>query len=152
VKEKHLIKDLRYNGFGFPIIVHNAPAKMVRGKLEATLNYKELGADVILALCLKPTPLTGAQVKFVRLYFDLSLRDFSDIFGLTHPAILKWESYEDHFANILPAIEKTLRLEALYRLGLKPVDFHKRFGELKKIASTIKSSITSKETPLKIAM
>lgn len=141
-----------YNGFGFPVLLVDVPAKMVRGTLEPVINYKTLGAAVIEALCQKETPLTGNQVKFIRQYFELSLRDFADLFGLSHPAILKWENHGDDFAEISPATEKTLRLEAIFRLGLKAKDFYQIFSGLKDLASKLQKSEVDHEEPLKLAI
>ena len=147
-----MIKKLTYNGFGFPIVLANVPVKMIRGRLEPVINYKELSAAVITALCLKQTPLTGNQVKFIRLFFEMSLRDFAALFGLTHQAVMKWEEHGDKFASISPAIEKTLRLDALFRLGATPREFYKIFSDLQTLASTLQKSESLKEAPLKLAM
>lgn len=152
MKTKKIIKELKYDGCGFPLILKNVPAEKIRGQIEPIINYKALGARVVASLSLKMTPLTGNQVKFIRLYFDLSLRDFASLYGLTHAAVKKWENYENDFANISPAIEKTIRLDSLFRLGLKPVEFYKKVEELKDIASTLHNRIVDHEEPLKIAV
>lgn len=152
MKTEKMIKKMIYNGFGFPIVLINVPAKIVRGNLEPAINYKTLGASVIEALCQKETPLTGNQVKFIRLYFELPLREFAELFGLSHPAVLKWERYGDDFAGISPATEKTLRLEAIFRLGLNAKDFYRVFSKLKGLASKLQKPEVTHEQPLKLAI
>jgi DNA-binding transcriptional regulator YiaG len=152
MKSEKKIKKMIYNGFGFPVVLNDVPAKVVRGNVEPIINYKTLGAEVIEALCQKETPLTGNQVKFIRQYFELSLRDFAELFGLSHPAIFKWENHNDDFAEISPATEKTLRLEALFRLGLKAKEFYQVFTNLKDLASRLQKSDADHEEPLKLAI
>lgn len=152
MKFEKKIKKLIYNGFGFPVVLENVPAKVVRGNLEPVINYKTLGAEVIEALCQKETPLTGNQVKFIRQYFELSLRELAEIFGLSHPAIVKWENHGDNFAEISPATEKALRLEAVFRLGLKAKDFYQIYSNLKGLASKLQNSDIAHESPLKLVI
>ena len=107
---------------------------------------------MIATLCQKETPLTGNQVKFVRQYFELSLREFAELFGLSHPAIIKWEKHGDNFAEISPATEKILRLEAAFRLGLTAKDFFRLYSDLKHIASKLQNPAVGHEAPLKLAI
>lgn len=151
-KTEKKIKKMIYSGFGFPVVLNGVPVKMIRGNLEPIINYKTLGSEVVEALCQKETPLTGNQVKFIRQYFELSLRDFAKLFGLSHPAVLKWEKHADDFADISPAIEKALRLEAVFRLGMKAKDFYRVYSELKDIASKLQKSEVTRERPLKVAI
>lgn len=146
------IKKTLYNGFGFPVLLINVSAKIIRGRIEPDINYRSLGAAVIAALCQKETPLTGHQVKFIRQYFELSLREFAEIFGLSHPAVLKWESHGDISAEISPATEKALRLEAVFRLGLKEKDFYRIFADFKNLASKLQKAEVTREGPLQLVV
>lgn len=151
MKPKTKIKKYLYMGCGFPVILTNVPSKLIRGKQEPLINHKDLGKTVTIALCLKKTPLTGNQVKFLRMHFNFSLREFATIFGLTHPAVLKWEGHGDDPALIQPSIEKTIRLDSLFRLGLNPTKFYQAFSEMKDLAHTLQNSEKKKELPLKLA-
>lgn len=144
------IKKYQYNGFGFPIVLFDIPAKLIRGKYEPFLNYNRLGEEVLHILCMKETPLTGYQVRFIRHYFEFPLRDYAAIFGVTHQAVMKWEARGDKFANISPSIEKMVRLDALYRLGVSPKEFFKHFEEMQDLAQTLQKSEAKKENPLQI--
>ncbi len=146
------IKKMPYNGFGFQLTLTNVPVKNIRGNLEPVVNYKDLGREVILVLVLKKNPLTGHQLKFMRGYFEMTLREFASVFGLSHQAVMKWEERGDKFAHISPATEKMVRLDALFRLGVKPQILYKAFSELKDLASDLQSSQSIKEQPLNIAM
>jgi DNA-binding transcriptional regulator YiaG len=152
MKSEKKIKRMVFKGFGFPILLFNVPAKVIRGNLEAIINYRHLGATVIKMLCLKATPLTGHQLRFIRHYLELPLRDFAELFGLSHPAVLKWEKRGDDFAEISPVTEKMIRLEALFRLGLSAKEFHKAFTDLKDLASELRNSDVDHEEPLKLAI
>lgn len=146
------IKKMVFKGFGFPIVLLNVPTKIVWGKAEPFINYRALEATVTRIICLKKTPLTGNQLRFIRHSFQLPVRDFADLFGLSHPAVLKWEKRRDDFAAISPATEKIIRLEALFRLGLSAKEFYQVFSDLKNIASELRMSDADHDEPLKLAI
>lgn len=60
------IKKCIFNGFGFPVELHNVPAREIRGSIESIINYKSLAAKVISEICSdeNTNPLTGRQVFF----------------------------------------------------------------------------------------
>jgi DNA-binding transcriptional regulator YiaG len=43
-------------------------------------------------LARKPTRLTTEELHFIRSYLELSTHSFAKFFGVTHAAVLKWES------------------------------------------------------------
>ena len=152
MKGTKTIKKMTYNGFGFPIVLQNVPAKRIRGKTQPLINYKILGHATVAALCLKQTPLTGNQVRFLRQFFELSLREFASTLGLSHQALMKWEEYKDRPAHISATTEKSIRLDAIFRLGIRPNEFHKAFSDLQSLAKNLASSEGQKELPMKIAI
>lgn len=127
---KKIIKEMKYMGFGFPIVLKSVPAKYIRGQLEPVFSHKELGFQVLELLCLKKKSLTGNQVKFIRLFFDFSLRDFASLLGVTHQAVMKWENFADEYATISESTEKIIRLNVLYRLNKKPKVFLQDFAHV----------------------
>jgi DNA-binding transcriptional regulator YiaG len=153
MKSEQMIKKLTYNGFGFPVVLHDVPAKMIRGNIEPVINYKTLGAEAIQELCRKKTPLTGNQMKFIRQYLDITLRDFAKIFGVTHHAAMKWEAKMDKFIEITPATEVTIRFQALFLIHKDdPKAFHKSVVEIQGIAGVLCSSRAKQEAPLRVAV
>ena len=83
----------------------------------------ELQKSVLLLLCRKNGRLTGAEVRFIRKFLEMTKSDFSKIGGVTHAAVVKWENYENASAKMNPATETCIRLYALEKLFPKNKDF-----------------------------
>lgn len=110
-------REFVYEGFGFPVILCNVPMVKVRGVWTPDVDYDALARGVLLCMAKKPSRLTGAEVRFVRQFFEMTLTKFAARFGVTHAAVVKWEKAGEEPANMTWAIEKDLRLFILDRLG-----------------------------------
>jgi transcriptional regulator with XRE-family HTH domain len=77
-------------------------------------------AEVVLReLCEKDSRLTGNEVRFIRQHFEMTLQQFAKRFGVTHPAVMKWENTKNKYTGINWATEKDIRLFALSKLSAK---------------------------------
>lgn len=143
------IKKLIFNGFGFPIELHNVPAKEIRGSIEPIINYKDLALKVISEVCSDENkmPLTGRQVFFLRNHLQMTIREFGKFLEVTHPAVKKWEEAGDAATKMSDATEKILRLKVLDSIGIKPSQFVKVFKKL-----DIEHNKKSSKEPLQIAL
>ncbi len=108
-----ILKKHVYEGFGFPIVLHNVAAKKIRGEWIPFINYIELAKIVLRFLCFIQEPLTGSQVFFIRHQIGLTGHQLASLLGVTQAAISKWEKKENEIAKIEPAIEFCLRFIAL---------------------------------------
>ncbi len=113
-----LVKRYVYHGLGFPIVLLNVPFVQARGVWAPAIRYQALQKQVLLALSHKPVPLTGNEVYFIRLYFEMTLDQFAVQFGLTHPAVLNWEKAQNKGAKISPTTELCIRLWILEQLKI----------------------------------
>ncbi|MCM0604918.1 MAG: hypothetical protein KA715_02405 [Xanthomonadaceae bacterium] len=104
-------------GFGFPVKIRNVPMVKVRGHWAPEINYKQLAKTVLLVLTTKPARLTGAEVRFIRTHFELTLKDFAERFDVSHPAVIKWEAAKQKATSMNWSTEKDIRLFVLSRLG-----------------------------------
>lgn len=111
--KKKIQKIFHDNGFGFPVTLLNVPLVFVRGEWVPSLNQKELQSLVIQALAIKPSKLTGNEVRFIRLFNQMTLEQFSERFDVTHPAVLKWERSSNDVTGMAWTTEKDIRLFAL---------------------------------------
>jgi DNA-binding XRE family transcriptional regulator len=98
-----------YNGLGFPIILERADFKKIGEKWLLKIDVKKLSEKVIRALPYKPVGLTGAEIRFIRTYFDLSKRKFAEEIKVSHTAVNKWEEYDQERAKIDIHVEIMLR-------------------------------------------
>ena len=77
-------------GFGFPVVLRNVEMVKVRGVWTPKVDYNHLAKVIIMALAHKPSRLTGAEVKFIRHYFKMTLTQFGNRFSVSHPGVIKW--------------------------------------------------------------
>jgi DNA-binding transcriptional regulator YiaG len=126
------IKKYIFNGFGFPVELHNVPAREIRGSIEPIINYKSLAAKVISEICSdeNTNPLTGRQVFFLRNHLRMTLREFGKLLEVTHPVIKQWEKCDDKSTKMSDSTEKILRLKMLESIGTKPARFMEAFQNL----------------------
>ena len=97
-------------GFGFPVILINVPMCKIDGEWVINVNYNNLTKSVLSALADSEGRLTGNQVRFIRQHFEMTLTAFSDRFGLSHPAVIKWEKAGDKPTSMTWSTEKDIRL------------------------------------------
>lgn len=124
---KKNITHYDYDGFGFPVILLNVPLIDVRGTKVPDIDYNILQRRVLLALCQKPLPLTGNEVRFIRQYLHMTFTEFANRFGVTHPSVINWEKSKNNFAKITPTTELCIRLCVLDALKAKDKLFRETF-------------------------
>jgi DNA-binding transcriptional regulator YiaG len=107
---KKLIKNYVYTGLGFPIELHNVEVVQFDGEIHPKIDVRKISDSVIKSLVLQKDRLTGNQIKFIRTYFSMSLREFAKVVNESHMAVKKWEDFEDEPTNMDRNIEIMLRL------------------------------------------
>lgn len=123
-------KRFVYDGFGFDVVIRNVPMVKVRGTWTPKLDYNKLARDVVLALAHKPARLTGAEIRFIRLHFEMTLESFGKRFAVSHPAVMKWEATDDRAPALKWPVEKDIRLFVLDQLRVKASDFKTAYERL----------------------
>lgn len=121
--ERKVVVRFRYDGFGFPITVDNAPMVRVRGEWTLDVNYNTLEQRVLKLLAEKPVRLTGNEIRFIRLWLGMTLERFAERFNVSHQAVMKWEQAGDEPPGMKWAHEKDIRLEVLRSLETSPSSF-----------------------------
>jgi DNA-binding transcriptional regulator YiaG len=108
--ERKIERQFVDHGCGFPVLLLNVPMIKVRGKWIPDINYEMLEKSVLLDLCHKPYKLTGSEIRFIRLYFEMTLQAFGKRFGVQHPTVIKWEKCNAAPTNMTLGTEKDIRL------------------------------------------
>lgn len=121
------IETFIYEGLGFPIRLINAPLKKVYGEWVLDFSMGVFQKAVLHLLAIKPTLLTGAELRFIIDYFELSYRDFAKIFGVSHVAVVKWEKEK---SRMNPSTEVYLRLYILDHLRVTDKEFRKLYLQI----------------------
>ena len=114
-----------WEGLGFPIRLVNVPMKKVFGEWVIDINFNVLQTTTLNLLARKPTHLSGGELRFIKDYLELSIRDFAKLFGVTHAIVLKWEKEE---SKMNPSIEVCLRLYILNHLKVTGNDVLENFN------------------------
>lgn len=143
------IETIVYEDFGFPIKLINVPMKKIYGEWFLDINLSKLQKYLIQQLINKPI-LTGAEIRFIRKYFEMTTIEFGKLFGTTHAAVVKWENNE---TRMNPASEIYLRLFMLDQLHTKDKEFREFYHNFR-IHDIIlyRKKVTIKENPIEIDM
>lgn len=122
MQKKKIMEEFIDYGCGFPVIFRNLPMIKIQGKWIPDINYNDLEKTILILLCHKPFKLTGNELRFIRLYFEMTLQEFAKRFGVQHPTIIKWENFKDDSTNMSLGTEKDIRLFIInHVLGLRQV-------------------------------
>lgn len=117
-----------YRGLGFPIRLINVPMRKVFGEWAMDINFNILQKNVLHMLTRKPAPLSGDELRFIIGYLDMPTREFANLLGVTHVAVLKWLK-ED--AKMNSNTEICLRLYLLDYLRVTDKEFRKFYVKIR---------------------
>ena len=107
--KKHLESYIDH-ALGFPIRLSKVALVKARGEWVPQIDYEKLSTKVLGVLGHLHRPLRGAELRFVRHYFELTQADFGKIFGVSHVAVHKWERKGARPTGMGWSFEKDLRL------------------------------------------
>lgn len=116
-----------WEGLGFPIRLINVPMKKVFGDWVLNINLESFQKAVLHLLARKPTHLSGAELRFIVDYLKMSTREFAQLFGVTHAAVLKWENEK---SKMNPGTEVCLRLYIFNHLKVADKEFRRLFSKI----------------------
>lgn len=110
-----------FNHLGFPIILIDWPHLEINGSWEPDIHYEALERLIFEMLPYKPSRLTGAEIKFIRTYLEMTQAQFAkwlrDIKDASTVAI--WEKFDLKQTNIDSAMEKSLRMQLIVYISEK---------------------------------
>lgn len=141
MKKNKIQKVYNDYGCGFLVKLINAPLVHIRGEWVLDVSPNKLHGAVLNALVFKPSRLTGNEIHFIRLYFEMTLKEFGKRFDVTHPAVKKWEAAGDMATEMKWSIEKDIRLFSLTGVSKKAKDFLEAYQELESKADSKKIEI-----------
>lgn len=116
---KKIMKKYIYHGLGFPVELNNVEMVLFDGEMHPKINVRKVSEAVIKSLVLQKSRLTGNQIKFIRNYFSMSLRDFAVVVNESHMAVKKWEDFKNESTNMDRNIEIMLRLYIFDYIAIK---------------------------------
>ncbi len=134
---KKIVKNYTYTGLGFPIELHNVEMVKIEGEYHPKIDVRKIADLAIKSLVTQESRLTGNQIRFIRSYFSMSLRDFAKVVNESHAAVKKWEDFSNETTNMDKNIEIMLRLyiydQVVIKTERKKIEFYNRYVELTRI-------------------
>jgi len=116
-----------YKGLGIPVKLINVPMKKAAGKWCIDIDMNKLMLVVLQEIIHKPTALTGDELCYIRTYLEMTTTEFGKVFGVSHVAVLKWESEQN---RISPPLELCIRLHVLNHLHVKDKEFRALYNDI----------------------
>ena len=105
-------KKIKFNGFGFPIILANVQTKVAHNEAVPDVNHNELQALLFVALIRKPAKLSGAEIRFSRHHVEMTQDHFAKLLKIERCLVSKWEHKD------LKATGMTIHAEVFLRMKL----------------------------------
>lgn len=123
--------DYTYHGFGFPVVLRKVTLVRIQGVWVPKIDVNRLTERTLLGLIEDTSHrLTGDQVRFIRLHFQLTYQGFARRFAVSHPAVMKWERTGDHPTGMSWATEKDIRLFVMDKLSSSAKEFKELYCRL----------------------
>ncbi|HAT8814795.1 hypothetical protein ACX1FB_13305 [Legionella pneumophila] len=117
-----------YEGLGFPIELENVEMINIDDEWHPKIDVRYVADEIIKKLAIQEERLTGNQVKFIRSYFSMPLREFGEtVVHESHTAVSKWEKCEDEITNMNENTEQVLRLYIIEQTQTKTKADQKNF-------------------------
>ena len=123
----HKTETRIFNGLGFPVKLIDVPMKKMLGEWTMDIDFTALQLVALRALAYKPVPLTKEELKFIRKFLVMTTTQFGKIFGVTHVAVLQWESGK---RRLSPSLELCIRLYILDHLHAKDKEFRNLYSKI----------------------
>ncbi|HHT7364062.1 TPA: hypothetical protein ACTZ8L_002537 [Legionella pneumophila] len=117
-----------YDGLGFPIELENVEMININDEWHPKIDVQYIADEIIKKLAIQEERLTGNQVKFIRSYFSMPLREFGEtVVHESHTAVSKWEKCEDEITYMNENTEQVLRLYIIEQTQTKTKADQKNF-------------------------
>lgn len=117
-----------YEGLGFPVELENVEMININDEWHPKIDVRYVADEIIKQLAIQEERLTGNQVKFIRSYFSMPLREFGEVVvHESHTAVSKWEKCEGEITNMNENTEQILRLYIIEQTQTKTKADQKNF-------------------------
>ena len=128
--DKKVQEEFKYHGAGYPVVLHHVPMIEIGGEWAVNMNMMIIDRLIFATLPKQKFRLTGNQIRFIRAVSDMTLQAFADRFGVSHPAVKKWENAGNGPTNMSWSTEKDIRLFVLSQSKADPAEFQQCYNAL----------------------
>lgn len=105
-----IIDNYRADELGLPLIIKGVPVIKIDGHEVLDIDYSKISEFLFVALIMKPMPLSGAEIRFMRIFMGFTLEALATKLHVTHPTILSWEKCENDFTKMTDTTEAMFRI------------------------------------------
>ena len=110
--------EIVFNELGFPILLVDPPMIEVRGHQVPDVSLRVVQDAAFHLLVVKPSRLTGAEVRFIRKHLRLRQADLARVLNMAnHSVVSQWESREDEPTGMEYNTEVLLRIWMAAKVG-----------------------------------
>jgi DNA-binding transcriptional regulator YiaG len=102
----------------------------IDGEAVPDIDYNTLQSAMAVFVPLKPLPLTGNEVRFLRRHLGLSQQDLAGQLSVTRQCVINWEKTADQPTGMADPTEKMFRLYALRSQNVSSTQFEKAFDRI----------------------
>ena len=140
--------NIRYLGFGFPVLLLGVETVEGDGSYSyLDIPHQKLARNLFMAVLLQPGPLTGAELKFLRKYLDMTQDEFAKLIGAKgHSNIAGWENKGEKPTGMVEQTEMIARLKLAVEFSGGAIKFEEIY------AKVIKTGITKEESIIELRM
>ncbi len=131
MKITKVVKNHLYEGLGFSIELDEVEMRLIDSEWYPIVDVQKVSDEVIEKLAVQETRLTGNQVKFIRSYYSMPLREFGEkVVHESHMAVSKWEKRGDLSTNMNSNTEHELRLYIIEKMHSKSKSSKSKFFDI----------------------
>ena len=117
-----------YKGLGFLIELESVEMIKFNEEWLPKIDVQYIADELIKKLAIQEERLTGNQVKFIRSYFSMPLREFGKtVVHESHTAVSKWEKCGDEITSMNENTEQVLRIYIIEQTQTKTQAERKNF-------------------------
>lgn len=126
-----IVASYVYDGLGFPVELEEVTMVYLENEWHPKIDVQKIADDVITKLAVQEERLTGNQVKFIRSYYSMPLREFGEkVVHESHMAVSKWEKKGAFPTNMNSNTEHELRLYIVEKSLSKSQESKSKFFDL----------------------
>jgi DNA-binding transcriptional regulator YiaG len=126
-----MVKNYVYEGLGFPVELEEVEMLFIEEEWHPKVDIQKVADEVIKQLAVQEGRLTGNQVKFIRSYYSMPLREFGEkVVHESHMAVSKWEKKGDLPTNMNANTEHELRLYIVETTHSKSLESRSKFYDI----------------------
>jgi DNA-binding XRE family transcriptional regulator len=118
-REYKIQKVYDFNALGFKVRLHNVRFYRFGNDWVFDRNVFEIGEVMARVVPLKPAPLTGAELKFLRKQHKMTQDELAKVLEATRQSVINWEKTKQEPAGLATANERLARIFFLRKAGVK---------------------------------